>query len=142
MMSNEVRWAVVEQIAGVAVWPVLLLMVLGVFKVTITLKSGRRVRFRVSWFYALAMAAFMLYLLADVATGKLGQAVFDGVVLAVCAVLYRQWRDHEDDDDDDEDGGRRRRTAKAVGAKARAKLRELSERLKPAPAPRPVPVRN
>lgn len=141
MTSHQLRWELLHTIAG-ALFPLMMLcVVLGIFGLTITLKSGVELKVRVSWGYLLAVLEELLHFIANLALGNLRGAVAAGLLTMFWAFLYVKFREYEDEDNDDDDGSRRR-ASKVLGDKAKARLRQIVSRLKPSPAPRPLPVRN
>ena len=75
-------------------------------------------------FWALSATGFCVY---DVITGNTGWAVFQGCLAAYWAWMW--WRGRRK--------GRMKKAAKELGAKSRARIDALVERLSPSPIPTP-----
>lgn len=134
MTSDQVRWYLLDQIAGMGWLPVMLILGLSLMGVSFRLKN-RTIVVRQSWAYALLAGMYLMFFIAAVGVGAFGNAVIRGVFCVAAAVAYHLLRKGEDGGDD---GDRRPQTGE-LGDKARVKIRKMLEALKPSRVPVPVP---
>lgn len=131
-----------EMVLSAMFWPTIIFLMLAPLKIRLTVKTKRgtmTLRLKESWACLTVMVMAMMGLLVDIAHGNAPRIVFDIAVLLLYARFYRYAKDDEDKDDEDRKG---KRVARQLGEKSKARVRALVRNLKPAPAPRPVPVRN
>lgn len=140
MTSAQAYWGMLNSMSDTTWWIGMAVVFCGAFRLKIKWTKNDTVisvRFRTSIGYAIMACSALMSAVAYLFTGDLVSVCLAMAAFAMDVWFYRYFRKREDDDEDDK---RRKKALKELGAKARAKLREMLGRLDPTPSPKPVPI--